>query len=210
VVIESIYSMDGDEAPIKKIATLCEKYQVALIVDEAHAAGIFGDRGEGLVHHYQLQNKVFARIITFGKAYGCHGAAILSNVDVRNYLINFSKPFIYTTALPLLNILAIKKAHEFLDENLEIKDKLKEWVAYFRLQIGDKHSLIPSNSPIQCVIIPGNNKVKQLAQKIQNDGLDVRPILSPTVPKNTERLRICLHTFNTKQQINRLIMQLNE
>ena len=111
VAVESIYSMDGDEAPLQKIVGICQKNAAALVVDEAHAVGVFGDKGEGLVAKYGLENDVFARIITFGKAYGCHGAAILGSSNLRSYLINFSRPFIYTTALPLQSVLTLKKAH---------------------------------------------------------------------------------------------------
>ncbi|MBV6485696.1 MAG: 8-amino-7-oxononanoate synthase [Flavobacteriales bacterium] len=209
VVVESIYSMDGDAAPLVEIAKICKQYHAALIVDEAHAAGIYG-KGLGLVAELNLENDVFARIITFGKAYGCHGAAVLGSKILRNYLINYSRAFIYTTALPLPSILAIKNAHEFLLKNLNRIDELKALIAYFKNSSPSTHNSSPiSSSAIQCIIIPGNNEVKKVAENIQKNGFDVRPILSPTVPKGKERLRICLHSFNTKDEIDRLITQLN-
>ncbi|MGE0560828.1 MAG: aminotransferase class I/II-fold pyridoxal phosphate-dependent enzyme [Flavobacteriales bacterium] len=210
VVVESIYSMDGDAAPLVKIAKICKKYNVALIIDEAHAVGIFGN-GLGLVAELNLENDVFARIITFGKAYGCHGAAVLGSKLLREYLINYSRAFIYTTALPLPSILAIKNAHEFLLKNIVKIDQLKELIRYFKNSslITHYYSSPISTSAIQCLIISGNNEVKQLANKIQEHGFDVRPILSPTVPKGKERLRICLHNFNTKKQIDELINVIN-
>lgn len=209
VVVESIYSMDGDAAPLVEIAKICKQYHAALIVDEAHAAGIYG-KGLGLVAEFNLENDVFARIITFGKAYGCHGAAVLGSKILRNYLINYSRAFIYTTALPLPSILAIKNTHEFLLKNLNRIDELKALIAYFKNSTSN-FQLLTSNSisAIQCIIIPGNNEVKKVAENIQKNGFDVRPILSPTVPKGKERLRICLHSFNTKDEIDRLITQLN-
>ncbi|MCL4856645.1 MAG: aminotransferase class I/II-fold pyridoxal phosphate-dependent enzyme [Flavobacteriales bacterium] len=209
VVVESIYSMDGDAAPLVEIAKICKQYHAALIVDEAHAAGIYG-KGLGLVAELNLENDVFARIITFGKAYGCHGAAVLGSNILRDYLINYSRAFIYTTALPLPSILAIKNAHEFLLKNLNRIDELKALIAYFKNSTSN-FQLLTSNSisAIQCIIIPGNNEVKKVAENIQKNGFDVRPILSPTVPKGKERLRICLHSFNTKDEIDRLITQLN-
>lgn len=206
VVVESIYSMDGDAAPLIEIAKICKQHHAALIVDEAHAAGIFGN-GLGLVAELNLENDVFARIITFGKAYGCHGAAVLGNKILRDYLINYSRAFIYTTALPLPSILAIKNAHEFLLQHLIRIDQLKELISYFKSQISNYQlSIINSESSIQCIIISGNNEVKKLASKIEEQGFDVRPILSPTVPKGKERLRICLHSFNTKEQVDKLIV----
>jgi len=209
VVVESVYSMDGDSAPLKEITEICSKKGVALIVDEAHAVGIFGG-GKGLVEELGIEQKAFARVITFGKAYGCHGAAVLGTNDLKNYLINFSRPLIYTTALPLQSILSIKKAHEFLGENIDRIEKLKENIEYFKeLTKNSALNTQNSKSAIQCVIVEGNDEVKSLAEKIQREGFDVRPILSPTVPKGQERLRICLHSFNTEQHIRELITHLN-
>lgn len=204
VVVESVYSMDGDISPLNEIAVLCEKYGAALLVDEAHAVGIYG-KGRGLVHELNLENKVFARIVTFGKAFGCHGAAILGSKLLTDYLINFSRAFIYTTALPLQNIVSIQKAHEFLLQNLNRINSLLQLIEYFKSKVVQFNiPTIPSSSQIQCVLICGNNKVKNIAGIIQSKGFDVRPILSPTVPKNQERIRICIHSFNTKSQIDNL------
>jgi len=209
IAVESVYSMDGDVASLEKIIKLCNKYNAALIVDEAHAVGIYG-QGKGLVSELKLENEVFARIITFGKAYGIHGATVLGNKLLKDYLINFSRAFIYTTALPLHSILSIRKAHHFLLQHKNRIETLKENIKHFQnLIINSKLSTISSNSAIQCVVVPGNNEVKRLAEKIQKYGFDVRPILSPTVPKGQERLRICLHSFNTKEEISQLITHLN-
>jgi 8-amino-7-oxononanoate synthase len=205
VVVESVYSMDGDHAPLTEIVAICKKYNAALIVDEAHAVGIFGN-GKGLVSELGLENDIFARIITFGKAFGVHGAAILGSNELRDYLINFSRAFIYTTALPLHNIITIKNAHEFLLQNLSRIDQLKELITNFKSQISNfKSQIIYSDSPIQCIVVPGNNEVKAMADKLQQNGFDVRPILSPTVPKGQERLRICLHSFNSKKEVDNLV-----
>ena len=205
IVVESIYSMDGDAAPLVEIAKICKKQHAALIVDEAHAVGIFGN-GKGLVAELSLEKEVFARVVTFGKAYGGHGAAVLGSKILRDYLINFSRAFIYTTALPLSSIVAIKNAHEFLNQNLSRIEKLKELIIYFRSStLNFKLITLNSYSAIQCIIIPGNDEVKIVATQIQKKGFDVGEILSPTVPKGKERLRICLHSFNTKEQIDKLV-----
>ena len=209
VAVESVYSMDGDMAPLKELVKICKTHNVALVVDEAHAVGVFGN-GKGLCAELAIENDVFSRVVTFGKAFGCHGAAILGSNDLRTYLINYSRPFIYTTALPLQSILTIKKAHEFLVENLDRVEKLQENITYFKKFTENcQLKTVNSRSGIQCIIIQGNDEVKKLAAKIQQKGFDVRPILSPTVPKGQERLRICLHSFNTTEQINNLIELLN-
>ncbi len=209
VSVESIYSMDGDEAPLKKIAELCKKHQAILIVDEAHATGVFGDKGEGLVSKYHLTKDVFACTYTFGKAIGLHGAAIAGSHTLRNYLINNARSFIYTTALPPHTYLQIQDAYKALP--MADRTKLFQLIAFFReatLSI-KQLSFIDSNSAIQGLITGDNFKAKALAEYLFKKGFYVRPILSPTVPAGTERLRICLHTFNTINEIEMLLTEIN-
>jgi len=208
VIVESVYSMDGDFAPLKALVKLCEKYKAALIVDEAHANGIFGKNGEGKVVEENLQSKVFARVITFGKALGSHGAAVLGSEDLRNYLINYSRPFIYSTALPPVAIEHIHSQYLRLNTEGENRRKLISLIQYFNFSkekslIMKEHSP-HSDSPIQTVILAGNELVKALSKKLLENNLDVRAILSPTVPEGKERLRICLHSFNTENEIDLL------
>ena len=207
VAVESIYSMDGDQAPLKEIILLCEKYKANLIVDEAHATGITANEGKGLVQLHRLENKVFARVHTFGKALGCHGAVVVGSELLRNYLINFSRSFIYTTALPMNSLMAIHQAYSLLREDKESVKQLNGNIRLFKREmtrIADI-KLIESESPIQSIIIKGNEVVKNCAESLRKKGLDVRPILSPTVPKGKERLRICIHSFNTENEIQQLV-----
>lgn len=209
VVVESIYSMDGDEAPLPDLADLCEKHKALLIVDEAHATGIFGDRGEGLVDHYKLTDKIFTRVHTFGKALGLHGAAVVGSSVLRNYLINHARSFIYTTALPPQHYQLIQKSYELLPG--ADRKHLYALIAHFRktaADISNKIKFIESYSPIQGIVIGDNFKAKALAEHLQNKNFFVRAILSPTVPAGTERLRICLHTFNTRGEINSLLEEI--
>jgi 8-amino-7-oxononanoate synthase len=208
VVVESIYSMDGDEAPLKAISELCEKHEALLIVDEAHATGVFGDRGEGLVGQYNLGSKIFTRVHTFGKALGLHGAVIVGSAALRSYLINHARSFIYTTALPPRHYKSIQRSYEMLP--LADRNGLHALISYFRkgaVQISKQVKFIESNSPIQGIVIGDNFKAKALAEHLQSNHFFVRAILSPTVPAGTERLRICLHTFNTQEQIDNLLQE---
>lgn len=209
IVVESIYSMDGDQAPLKEIANLAQKYDAALIVDEAHATGIFGDQGKGLVYELGLCELVFARIITFGKALGTHGAAVLGNSELRSYLINFSRSFIYTTSASFLSHLAIKCAYQHL-KNKNHQSAIHERIKHFRQNIDSTIKLLESQSAIQIIVIPGNTEARETALKIQDAGFDVRAILSPSVAKDSERLRICLHNHNTMEDINNLCISLNQ
>jgi 8-amino-7-oxononanoate synthase len=204
VVTESVFSMDGDTAPLRGISALCEKYNAHLIVDEAHATGVVGGGGEGLVQELKLQSACFARIHTFGKALGCHGAIVLGSKELREYLINFSRAFIYTTALPETSIAAILQAYKVFPSMHREREHLQKLIQQFQ-EAPLKYEKQQSFTPIQVVIVPGNEQVKALAEKLQEHNLDVRPILYPTVPKGSERLRIVLHSFNTTAELTQLV-----
>ncbi|MDB5281793.1 MAG: 8-amino-7-oxononanoate synthase [Bacteroidota bacterium] len=211
VVVESVYSMDGDFAPLKEISDLCEKYNAGLIVDEAHATGLFGEHGAGRVAELQLENKCLARISTFGKAVGAHGAVILCSGELKNFLINYCRSFIYSTALPFHALASIKCAHQLLTTSGTSRNKLYQLIDLFKKQFvpNAKFELITSNSPIQSIVVTGNENVKLLATKIQEQGFDVRPILYPTVAKGKERIRICIHSFNTVQEVTNFVQVIN-
>ncbi|BAU54514.1 8-amino-7-oxononanoate synthase 2 [Mucilaginibacter gotjawali] len=202
VAIESVYSMDGDTPPIAEILNLADKYNAHLIVDEAHAVGLYG---LGLVDE-SLTDRVFARVVTFGKALGCHGAVIIGSTLLKEYLINFARSFIYTTAAPLHQLASVKMAYRLLADSSGQAEILRQNILHFKQNI--KHNtpypLIKSDSAIQCIVLKSNEKAKLLAERLQNNGLDVRAILSPTVPGGSERIRICLHSFNTKNEITLL------
>ncbi|WP_207423014.1 aminotransferase class I/II-fold pyridoxal phosphate-dependent enzyme [Desertivirga brevis] len=205
IAIESIYSMDGDMAPLEAILDLADLYEAAVIVDEAHATGIFGAKGEGLVHHRNLQDRVFARIVTFGKALGCHGAIVLGSVDLRSYLVNFARSFIYTTSAPPLNHISISEAYKYLEAG-DYPAIASSKINFFRSEAGGLYnSFIDSNSPIQCLMAEGNDHAKRMEGIVKQAGYNVRAILHPTVPAGKERLRICLHSFNTESEINGLL-----
>lgn len=208
VVVESLYSMDGDEAPLAPLTDLCEQYGAALIVDEAHASGVYGPGGAGLVVAQGLQQRVFARVHTFGKAFGVHGAAVVGPAVLTQYLINAARPFIYTTALPPHSLLAIRCAHELLADSPDLSLRLHERIAFFRETTQRQAPALRwlnSTSPIQGLMVPGNEAARAVAQQAQAAGFDLRPILSPTVAPGQERLRICLHYYNTEAEIERLV-----
>jgi 8-amino-7-oxononanoate synthase len=211
VVVESVYSMDGDIAPLIEISELTGRYGASLVVDEAHATGVFGEKGEGVVGDLGLQDKVFARMHTFGKALGCHGAAIVGSEKLKQFLVNFARPFIYTTALPPQNIEAVRKAYEYLDSDSFSSAELHGLIHYFRDKIQEgKGEWKDSTSPIQVLILGSNEKAKEVAGALQSRGLQVNAILHPTVPAGSERLRVCLHSFNTRVQIDLLFNTINE
>ncbi len=208
VAIESVYSMDGDEAPLKEIVTLCKKYDALLIVDEAHATGVYGKKGEGLVCKYGLEQDVYACIYTFGKALGLHGAVVVGSYTLRNYLVNHARSFIFTTALPPHTYLLVQEAYRALP-NADRK-KLFDNVAYFKTATRKVKTLsfMESNSPIQGIIIGDSFKARSLSEHLFTKNIFVKAILPPTVPAGTERLRICLHSFNTEAEIDLLLAEI--
>ena len=212
IVTESVFSMDGDAPNLEELATLCEKYNCNLVIDEAHALGIFGDNGQGLVQGQEIQNKVFATIMTFGKGLGCHGAAILGSQELKNYLVNFARSFIYTTGLSPHSVATILIAYQYLKSENEAIQKLKRNIQFFnqeKMQLGLKPLFVYSKSAIQCAIIPGNEKVKLIATQLQEKGFDIKAILSPTVPEGQERLRFCLHSYNSEKEISDVLQLLS-
>lgn len=210
IVTESVFSMDGDAPNMEILVQLSEKHNSLLVIDEAHALGVFGEKGEGLVQFQQLHHKVFARIMTFGKGLGCHGAAILGSTSLKEYLVNFARSFIYTTGLSPHSVATIFVAYQKLN-NAEELQKLKENINFFNQQkqlLGIKPLFVYSKSAIHSAIIPGNEKVKHFASQLQEKGFDVKAILSPTVPEGQERLRFCLHSYNTNEEISSVITSL--
>jgi 8-amino-7-oxononanoate synthase len=214
IVTESVFSMDGDMAPLEEMARLSEKYKARLIVDEAHATGVIGPGGEGLVQELGLEEKCFARIHTFGKAVGCHGAIVLGSELLIRYLINFSKPFIYTTALPQTAIKSLNLAYSIFPGLNEERKKIRQLISQYRKSTAmpdrnvDRGKPIDSITPIQGYLIPDNNRLKALSGKLAEAGLDVRPILYPSVARGSERLRIILHSYNTERELSSLLSQL--
>ena len=210
IVVESLYSMDGDFAPLNEFAQLCAETGALMVVDEAHANGIFGPSGCGLVHEEHVLAQCIARIYTFGKSIGAHGAVVVVSNLLRSYLINFARSFIYSTALPTNELLTIKCAYHFAVSNPEAKQQLFNNIQYFRelASANPELKFLPASGPIQGLHFEGNEYVKKAAEFIQQAGFDIRAILSPTVPEGTERLRICLHSFNSPEEIKNLFHHL--
>jgi 8-amino-7-oxononanoate synthase len=212
IVTESVFSMDGDTPNLEELVQLAEKYKAYVVVDEAHGLGVFGEKGEGLVQSLHLHDIVFARIMTFGKGLGCHGSAILGGEDLKSYLVNFARSFIYTTGLSPHSVATILTAYQQLEKATDSQQLLKNNIAHFNQEknrLSLKPLFVRSKSAIQSAIIPGNEKVKSIASQLQEKGFDVKAILSPTVPEGQERLRFCLHSFNSEKEITDVLQLLS-
>jgi 8-amino-7-oxononanoate synthase len=207
IALESVYSMEGSIAPIEAVSVLAEQYDAVLIVDEAHATGVFGQRGEGLVQQLGLQDKVLARVHTFGKAMGCHGAVVVGGQVLKDYLVNFARSFIYTTALPDQALDTIFRAYTWMRDTPGTIAGLQELISYFGRQAALQiiKGWKPSVTPIQSLITGNNERTRALTAWLDQKGIQVSAVLSPTVPEGTERIRICLHAFNTEDEIDTLL-----
>lgn len=206
VLTETVFSMDGDIAPLPEIIEVCEQYGACLIVDEAHSTGCYGAGGAGMLVAEGLADRVFARVYTFGKGMGVHGACVAGSQVLKDFLVNFGRPFIYTTSLPPHSVLSIQQAFRYLKANESLQKELKTRIDQFK-------RLWPatlSDTAIQPVIIGSNERARGISSELQAAGFDVRPVLSPTVQRGTERLRISLHTHNTKEELEALTSLLSK
>lgn len=209
VVVESVYALDGDSAPLLELAEMCRLLKnVFLIVDEAHAIGVFGNQGRGLCNALNIEQLCFARIYTYGKAMGCQGAAVVGSEVLRNYLINFARSFIYTTALPHHCVDAILHAYQLLIESNE-KDALQSNIAYFYSKATDIKNCIRTQSAIHSMVLGSNELVNRLEKELAEKNIHARAMRSPTVKPGMERMRFSIHSYNTKKEIDELVAVLN-
>lgn len=207
IVTEAVFSMDGDIAPLENIVSIGQQFGAHVIVDEAHSIGVIGHAGEGLCQYLNIHHQVFARIYTYGKALGCHGAAVIGSERLITYLVNFARSFIYTTALPLHAVEVISAAYKLLPTLTRQRRHLASWVELFQTSLGDYSALAASSTAIQAVFFEGE-QLSRAAVTLQQQGFLVKPIRYPTVPRNTERIRIILHSFNSDKEVNALIQAL--
>lgn len=225
ICIETVYSMDGDVAPLEKILEVARKASkqlkrdVHVIADEAHAGGLYGRYGEGLAMALHLHNhdNLLARVITFGKAFAAHGAVILGPRLLIEYLINYARPFIYSTALPPHSIHVLRAVYGFARTEAARKARCILWkrVQFFEnlsTQLLCPSILLPANgkSPIQGILRIGNRECVSLSQTLRKQGFDVYAIRSPTVPRGKERIRIIIHAHNTEEEIRKLVLAISK
>ncbi len=207
IITEGLFSMLGDVPPLDELLFLAEKYDAKLIIDEAHSAGIFGHQGKGIVSHYSSE-RIVTKLVTFGKAFGSHGAAILCSDGVKDYLINFARSLIYTTALPAQIIERTK--HMLTREDLEERrEKLQKNTTLFNRLTVELNSVSHPHSPIKIIQYTNKDKLKEVELKLKDNGIGCKAIYAPTVPEGEECLRIILHSYNSTQEIQQLAVILS-
>jgi 8-amino-7-oxononanoate synthase len=194
IVVESLFSMDGDQAPLNEYASLCRSSGAALIVDEAHAVGVYGAHGSGLVEESDVGPDVFATVNTAGKALGVSGAFVAGSAGAIDYLIQRARPFIFSTAPPPAVAGALDASLAVITAEPQRRERLRHLARYLRDALGEGGTEVPSgDSQIIPVIIGENDRTLAIASHMQAQGFDVRAIRPPTVPEGTARLRIAVN-----------------
>ncbi|EIW83793.1 PLP-dependent transferase [Coniophora puteana RWD-64-598 SS2] len=225
VAVESLYSMDGTFAPLREmvevVETMLPRGNGHIVVDEAHCTGVYGPRGRGRVVELGLEKKVLARLHTFGKALGGNGAALLTTVLIRDYLLNYARSLIYTTSLTNANVIAVdcsfdlmedgtasKLASHLLDMSTHFVESLRPHLASIpsKLLSLPPHILSPSPGTPPSPIIPLHTcSPRPLSAYLASRNLAARAITWPTVPKGKDRVRICLHAGHKREDVDRLV-----
>ena len=190
LAFETLYSMDGDMAPVADMAEVALRHDAVMLIDEAHATGVFGRDGRGLAADLDGRPDTIV-LRTCGKALGCEGALVLAPRVVRDFLVNRGRPFIFSTAPSPLVAAAVREAIRMLADEPDRRDALNDLVAQAERVLG-RHGTVATGSQILPLVLHDDARTMAVAAKLQKAGFDVRGIRPPTVPQGTSRLRISL------------------
>ena len=211
VITDAVFSMDGDIAPVAELSALCEKHNAWLLLDDAHGFGVLGNQGRGIVSHFNFSSPRIIYMATLGKAAGVSGAFVAGQEVVIETLIQYARSYIYTTAMPpllsytlLKSLVLIKREGWRRRKLIQLTEHLKKELQLLRW------NLLPSDTPIQPVIIGENSEVMQIRNALQERGILIPAIRPPTVPKNSARLRISLSAAHSTKDLERLAAALRE
>jgi 8-amino-7-oxononanoate synthase len=204
VVVESLFSMDGDLAPLAAYASLCRPRGALLIVDEAHAVGVYGERGSGVIEAAGVENDVLLSVNTAGKALGVAGAFVAGPAWAVEYLVQRARPFIFSTAPPPAVAGALAASLSLVKTEPHRRSRLLHLAQHLRARLGDERVVVPAgNSQIVPVIVGGNDRAMAVAGAMQAHGFDVRAVRPPTVPRGTARLRVAVNTTLDEPTLDR-------
>jgi 8-amino-7-oxononanoate synthase len=213
VVTDSVFSMDGDLAPLPALLALCERHGAWLVVDDAHGFGVLGEHGRGALEHFNLRSPALVYMGTLGKAAGVGGAFVAAHETVIEWLVQRARPYIYTTAAApalahaLLTSIELIEGREGQQRRAQL-DLLRHQMAVMPLRVGWRQ--LASSTPIQPLVIGGNAAVLAAAQALLDQGLWVSAIRAPTVPEGAARLRITLSALHTHEDVAQLLAALQE
>jgi len=206
VVVESLFSMDGDFAPLREYADVCRRAGAALVVDEAHAVGVYGDDGSGLVRHFGVEDDVLLTVNTAGKALGVAGAFVAGPAWAIDYLEQRARSFVFSTAPPPALAAALEASLDALAAEPERRRVLDARVGYLRTRLSEAGVTLPADrSQIIPILVGENTAAVALAEALQMQGFDVRAIRPPTVPVGTARLRVSVNAAVSEEDLGRFV-----
>ncbi|MGS2717233.1 8-amino-7-oxononanoate synthase [Eionea flava] len=207
VVVDGVFSMDGDIAPLSELARLCQQYDAQLMVDDAHGFGVLGQRGGGCAEYFNLSTEQLPIVVgTLGKAFGSFGAFVAGSNALIETLIQFARPYIYTTALPPSIAAASLKSLQLLEQGVALRKQLECTIDYFREGAqAQQLPLMASRTPIQPVVLGSDERVMTVANYLKDHGVLVGAIRPPTVPEGSGRLRITFNAHHNKDDVDRLL-----
>ena len=206
IVTDTIFSMDGDTAPLKSIVDLARRYEAWVMVDEAHAFGVLGEHGAGLVEQEGLADHMDIQMGTLSKAAGCFGAYAAGSKSLCEYLINHSRSFIYTTALPPACAAAASVAVDIIAQDDERRRKVLANADYLRRGLKAlSFDTMQSTTPIIPIVVKDSAKALQASRRLLEQGIFVQAIRPPTVPVNTARLRVTVMATHTQEDLERFL-----
>ncbi|MEF0941818.1 8-amino-7-oxononanoate synthase [Rhizobium sp. BR 362] len=204
IAVESLYSMDGDKAPLAALADIADRHEGFLVIDEAHATGVFGTGGRGLATGLEGRDNVLA-LHTCGKALGVSGALLAVPRVLADYLVNRARAFIYSTAPSPLMAAGVREALCIVDDEPERREALGRLFAFLGDGLKSRFGVEPSGSQIQPVVIGDNARAVRIADTLQAQGFDIRAIRPPSVPEGTARLRLSITLNVDSEQIARML-----
>ena len=214
VVTDAVFSMDGDIAPVSRLTALCEKYQAMLLLDDAHGFGVLGKQGKGILFssdHGNLHTPNIIYMATLGKSAGVFGAFVAAQTNVIETLIQYARSYIYTTATPALLAHTLQKSLMLIELETWRREKLQQHIALLKQALQSlRWQLLPSQTPIQPLIVTENDIAVWLSDALRKKGILVPAIRPPTVPQGLARLRISLSASHSKEDIDRLTTALWE
>ena len=205
IAVESLYSMDGDRAPLGDLAAIAERYDGILVIDEAHATGVFGPDGRGLGGWLEGRANVIS-LHTCGKALGTSGALICGPKILRDFMVNYSRPFIFSTAPSPIIAASVRAALQLCKEQPQRRKQLATLILFANTAIKTRCGVTPSGSQIIPVVVGSDKRATALASSMRGYGYDIRAIRPPTVPEGTARLRIAL-TLHANQELVRAMIE---
>ncbi len=206
IITDSVFSMDGDIAPVVELLALCEKYDALLLLDDAHGFGVLGQQGRGVVSHFNISSPRIIYMATLGKAAGVFGAFIAGQAELIEMLIQYAHSYIYTTATPPLLSHVVLKSLDLIQQEEWRRKKLMQLIKKLKRGLKPlRWKLLLSFTPIQPVIIGESSKVLRISNVLQEQGILIPAIRPPTVPQGTARLRISLSALHNEEDIKQLV-----